>query len=175
MAQLVAFEHWINLIKTHQETQPQVFFQDPDFNALDCEFLTSRGYTVIETPKSNDVITEKSFLFTPCACYQVAYVFLHQAFPALYLGISLEEDWDCVMEKGVGKKMLDRFLHQRDRAFVAISTHVLDYEREYGIPTPSIMPPEEDWQMIASAEDCHIAHPLYYRPKYVKDVCLEET
>ena len=42
-----------------------IYLQDPVFNALDIEFLRLKGFTVIGTPASDDLISLSTFLFIP--------------------------------------------------------------------------------------------------------------
>ena len=121
MARLVAFETWVHMIATHQKSEPLVIFQDPDFNDMDVEFLTSRGHIPIESPMSNDIVSENTFLFVPwneddhgravCAT-------LRKAFPALLLGFDADKDR---VRKGPVRRLLGRFVGQREWVELAVS------------------------------------------------------
>ena len=153
MSQFVAFENWVAMINAHQGNKPRVFFQDPDFNALDREFLTGKGCIVIDTPNSNEVTTPETFLFTPGACYSVVYASLHQVFPALYLGIDFDKETDCRFRGYAVWKMLMDFLARRDKAYMAISSVHRDHEKELAQYGSSDCFPEQDWEIV---------YPLYY-------------
>ena len=60
-----------------------IYFQEPEFNTLDEEFLRSRGYEVLHTPESDDRMSETTFLFTPCAECDVVESSLLSAYPVL--------------------------------------------------------------------------------------------
>lgn len=77
-----------------KHTIENIYLQDPVFNALDIEFLQLRGFTVIETPASDDLISLSTFLFIPygeirgqirveCSADPV--------YPPLYIGNDLRE------------------------------------------------------------------------------------
>lgn len=89
MGQLVAFEHWVGILKKFFDIS-NVYFQDPTFNALDKAFLTSLGYQVIESPASNTVLTDESFVFAPGVAPDVVYNTLKKAYPAIWIGPKLD-------------------------------------------------------------------------------------
>ena len=62
-----------------------IYFQEPRFNALDEEFLESRGYEIMHTPESDDRMSETTFLFTPGAQGNVIESSLLSAYPVLYI------------------------------------------------------------------------------------------
>ena len=66
-----------------------VYFQEPRFNALDSEFLESRGYTIIHTPEFEDLITPETFLFAPSANLHIVLAAFQVTFPALFQGVPL--------------------------------------------------------------------------------------
>ena len=85
IAQLVAFEFWIQMLKKHHHIE-HVYFQDPQFNDVDRAFLSSLGYEVVDSPASKDLITAETFLYTPRTNLDVVYQTMKSAFPALYIG-----------------------------------------------------------------------------------------
>ena len=87
MGQLVAFEKYVSVLRQHFDI-PHVYFQDPRFNSLDRAFLTSLGdgFQVIDSPASNGVLTEESFLYAPNASSDAVYASLKTCFPAIYIG-----------------------------------------------------------------------------------------
>lgn len=46
-----------------KHTVENIYLQDPVFNALDIKFLQRRGFSIIETPASDDLISLSTFLF----------------------------------------------------------------------------------------------------------------
>ena len=96
MSQLVAFEGWVDSLSMCQPILPhalfpeednyspspetkhditKIVFQDPAFNALDKEFLSSRGYTVVDTPESDSYMSETTFLFSHEGVWEVSFSF----------------------------------------------------------------------------------------------------
>ncbi|KAG7001315.1 hypothetical protein G7Y79_00032g066680 [Physcia stellaris] len=91
MAKLVAFESIIRLLREKHPLHPwRIYLQDPCFNDLDREFLASLGYGVLESPASNDYLTEQTFLFAPGNCWDVVFASLKKKFPALLITNPLE-------------------------------------------------------------------------------------
>ena len=154
MSQLVAFASLIKIFQEHFQSSPKVYFQDPEYNDLDREFLTSLGYTVIDTPASNDVLTEESFLFAPRCIFDVLWATLDHVFPALCLGVNIDELYH--VECPPTQKLLEGFLNQRESANVALSL----CHKEQPPTTPGLPPKPwiQNWQ---------ISHPLYFRPDVV--------
>ncbi|CAF9923974.1 MAG: hypothetical protein HETSPECPRED_005479 [Heterodermia speciosa] len=160
MSQLVAFESWIKIIREHFQSSPKVYFQDPEFNDLDREFLTSLGYSVINTPASNDVLTEESFLFAPRCIFDVLWASLDHVFsrrldfPALCLGVDIAELYQD--ECPATQKLLDAFLNQRESVNMALSL----CHKEEPPTTPGCCPER-------SIQNWEINHPLYFRPDVI--------
>ena len=161
MSQLVAFESWIKIFQEHFQSSPKVFFQDPEFNSADREFLTSLGYAVIDTPASNDVLTEESFLYAPRCIFDVLWATLDHAFPALCLGVDIAELYH--LECPATRKLLDGFLNQRESVNMALSL----CHKEEPPTTPGCCPQRwiQNWQ---------IAHPLYFRPDNIDTQSIKE-
>ena len=97
MSQFVLFEYWLDLLKTKENFtgfSEGVFFQDPDFDALDKTFLTSRGYKVLEPVtglEAMEKMTEKTFLFCPCGNVKsLLYDSLKVAHPTLMISTTVE-------------------------------------------------------------------------------------
>ena len=93
MSQLVAFEGWVELLsmchnlRSHlcisqedshsrsPETKhniTKIFFQDPLLNSHDKQFLSSRGYIVLDTPQSDLHMSETTFLFAHNGPWEVS-------------------------------------------------------------------------------------------------------
>lgn len=66
-----------------------VYFEKTYLNELDEEFLTSRGYQVIEQKELDTYITESTMLFTPWIRYHVQQSCLAAAFPAIHIAPQL--------------------------------------------------------------------------------------
>lgn len=91
MAKLVAFESIIRLLREEHPLHPwRIYLQDPCFNDLDRAFLASLGYGVLESPASNEYLTEQTFLFAPGNCWDVVFASLKKTFPALLITNPLE-------------------------------------------------------------------------------------
>ena len=90
MNQLIAFETSIGILR-QQHTILHVYFQDPVFNAVDRTFLESRGYSILESPASNTVLNEETYLFMAYVPFDVALSTLRECFPKLVLSYSI--DW----------------------------------------------------------------------------------
>lgn len=63
--------------------------QDPVFNALDIEFLQLRGFTVIKSPASDNLISLSTFLFVPYGelwGQMRVEICIHPVYPPLYIG-----------------------------------------------------------------------------------------
>ena len=65
---------------------PTVYFQDPNFQPVENQFLESLGYTVLDDPKAFDLMSPSTFLFAPYCPEDVNYRALDSSFPALYIG-----------------------------------------------------------------------------------------
>ena len=116
IAQLVAFEFWIQTLKKHNHHIENVYFQDPQFNVVDKAFLSSLGYEVIESPASKDLITTKTFLYTPCANLDAVYHTMKSSFPALYIGNDIHHLDRMLVERPYPwiRSMIEKFLEDRD-------------------------------------------------------------
>ena len=105
MSRLVLFETLIELLRQKHYLPPwRIYFQDPSFNDLDRKLLLSRGYRVLDSPASNDVLTEETFLFAPFNCWDVIFASLRRCFPAMLMGMPLEKAthyfyWRPILEK----------------------------------------------------------------------------
>ncbi|KAL8790570.1 MAG: hypothetical protein Q9195_006314 [Heterodermia aff. obscurata] len=167
MSQLVTFASWIKIFQEHFQSRPKVYFQDPEFNDLDREFLTSLGYAVIDTPASNDVLTEESFLFAPRCFFDVLWASLDhvfketQHFPALCLGVDIAKMY--YLECPATRKLLDSFLNQRESINMALS--LCHKEEPPTTPGCRPMPYIQNW---------HVGHPLYFRPDVVDTESIKE-
>lgn len=72
-----------------KHTIENIYLQDPAFNDLDIEFLQLRGFTVIETPASDDLISSSTFLFIPYGSIRGQIrvgVTADPVYPSLYIG-----------------------------------------------------------------------------------------
>ena len=103
MRQLVVFESLVKLLRKYEAAfrKPglhanhttgrkfkirKVFFQDPTFTQTDCVFLDQRGYQIIESPMSEEIISDETFLFVPGAEQYVTDSSLNHAHPVVLLG-----------------------------------------------------------------------------------------
>lgn len=63
MTQFIAFEYWIELLRTQTDIT-SILFSDPAFTNVDISFLAARGYyDIIDDAESR--VTEETFLFAP--------------------------------------------------------------------------------------------------------------
>lgn len=161
MMQLVAFASWIKIFREHFQSSPKVYFQDPEFNGLDREFLTSLGYAVIDSPASNDILNEESFLFAPRCIFDVLWASLDHVFPALCLGVDIGKLYH--LECPATQRLLDGFLNQRESVNMALSL----CHKEEPPTTPGCCP--RRW-----IQNWHISHPLYFRPDVVDAEGIKE-
>ena len=120
MAQLVALEFFLDILRRHDHEVPLslIYFQDPAFNDIDRRYLSSLGYSVIDSPASEEVVTEDTFLFAPYNQWEVVFATLNHAFPALMIGNSLKHYKPCLFAKVQGvlpdlKNLRDSFYAQR--------------------------------------------------------------
>ena len=65
---------------------PNVYFQDPDFQPVENQFLESLGYILLDDPEAFDLMSPSTFLFAPYCPEDVNYRALDFSFPALYIG-----------------------------------------------------------------------------------------
>ena len=151
MSQLVAFTSWINIFREHFQSSPKVYLQDPEYNQLDVEFLTSLGYAVIVSPASNDVLTEESFLFAPRCIFDVLWSSLDHVFPALCLGVDIATLYH--LECPATQRLLENFLNQRESVNMALSL----CHKEEPPESPGCRP--QRW-----IQNWEISHPLFFRP-----------
>lgn len=115
LSQLVAFEFWITILKKRSSIQ-HVYFQDPQFNAVDKAFLNSLGYEVIDSPASKDLITAETFLYTPYTNMDAIYNTMKGCFPALYIGNDIHYLDFMLVEKPYPwiRSMVEKFLDDRE-------------------------------------------------------------
>lgn len=66
-----------------------IYFQEPCFNALDREFLESKGYTVLQTPEFEDHMTTETLVYAPAVEQAVIYAAMQAALPAIFYGSTL--------------------------------------------------------------------------------------
>ena len=83
----------------------EVYFQEPRFTALDREFLTSRGHTILTTPESNEFINEETFLFTPYAPRHIVAVTLQKVHPAIFFGQRIDDQTHFHINPGTKKSV----------------------------------------------------------------------
>ena len=114
MKQLITFETSISMLR-QQHNISHVYFQDPVFNAVDRAFLESRGYTILESPASNTVLNEETYLFMPYVHVNVALATLREYFPMLVLSYRIE--WwiqNCMGRFAETYNVLQRFVNLRE-------------------------------------------------------------
>lgn len=115
MNQLIAFETSISMLRQQHEIS-HVYFQDPVFNPVDRAFLESRGYTMLESPASNTVLNEETYLFMPYVPFGVALATLRECFPILVLSYRIE--WwfeNCFKRYTETHTVLKRFVNLREK------------------------------------------------------------
>lgn len=72
-----------------------MYFQDPDFGAVETEFLRQRlGYTVLSDPGAYAKMTPSTLLFAPCVSHWVRVGALEVALPALYVSVDVGRDFE---------------------------------------------------------------------------------
>ena len=137
MAQLVAFENMMNVLKKNFViNDDDVFLQDPTFNELDKGFLTSLGFKVVDSPASNNLITEETFFFAPHVVNSVAYSSLAANFPAVYIGNPLrEDDKRSINKRDYGtypwvRDMMSAFLEERHTDTIRLYAHKTGFDAE---------------------------------------------
>lgn len=64
----------------------EVYFQDPHFNEVETSFLSSLGYTVLQTPEIYDKMTPNTFLFALHLPVFLTARCVKICIPALYVG-----------------------------------------------------------------------------------------
>lgn len=130
MYQLAALTAIIDCVKQHHATStstPQdltemrIIAQDPVFNTLDIELLSSLGITAVDSPEGFNAVTDKTFLFAPGAERRHLRLMLPSN-PVMVFGGPLEEgpslaarefnDYDDINEKDHGSKCLADFVAQ---------------------------------------------------------------
>ena len=72
-----------------QHAVEHIYLQDPCFNRLDIEILTSLGYVVLQTPEAFKKMTDTTFLYAPRMETRFIATALEQAQPSLYIGNDL--------------------------------------------------------------------------------------
>ena len=92
--QLIALELYIELLNSHQKNSiiksSDVYFQDPAFEKVDEEFLSSKGFTVVPDPDAYNKMTSTTFLYAPYC----PWMFVFNAFvverPVLFMGLTYD-------------------------------------------------------------------------------------
>jgi hypothetical protein len=130
MYQLAALTTMIDCVNQHRATststpqglaQIRIIAQDPVFNTLDIQLLSSLGITAVDSPEGFNAVTDKTFLFAPGAERRHLRLML-PANPVIMFGGPLEEgpsltargfkDDDDVNEKDDGLKCLAEYVAQ---------------------------------------------------------------
>ena len=162
MAQLVALEFFLDILRRHDHEIPLslIYFQDPAFNDIDRTYLSSLGYNVINSPASEDVVTEDTFLFAPFNSWDVVFATLNHAFPAFMVGNSLKLYQPCPFAKVQGvlpdlKNLRDTFYAQRKVVRLPITALMddKDFVTNNNLLAHKDFLADNDFQV------------LYYRPK----------
>ena len=85
----------LNDVSENKHTIQAIYFQEPEFNSLDKDFLKSRGYEVLDSPSALDFMTEETFLYTPFCPMNWLYACMHRALPSMALGrdIATQKRW----------------------------------------------------------------------------------
>ena len=112
MAQLVFLEEWIKQLRTRFEIpDSKIYFQDPMFNSLDREFLTSLGYAVISSPASSSILNNETFFFAPFLEEVPLYISLKTSFPGICVGDPLTDNHPWAMVSNADfRKFIKQFV-----------------------------------------------------------------
>ena len=83
--QLAVLTVLLQVLGTKHDIQ-NVYFQDPQFQPVEIQFLESLGYTVLDDPEAFDMMSASTFLFAPYCPDYVMCMALEPSSPALYVG-----------------------------------------------------------------------------------------
>ena len=86
--QLAVFDTVLALLQQKFPIQ-EIYFQEPQFNDLDKEFLQTKGYTIITDPEARNRMTTSTFHYAPRNEWYVVLDALVVAHPALFIGDDL--------------------------------------------------------------------------------------
>lgn len=94
--QLLAFEAIVDELEMATDTTVQCIFQEPLFTDADAEFLTSRGYSVVDAPLGSQTVTRDALLYG-IHLYRPLYAeALKDGSPAMFVGTGWDT-WDQLM------------------------------------------------------------------------------
>ena len=96
---LIALEFYLDLLNLQRRPKiktKNVFFQDKDFEWIDMQFLTSKGFTVLQDPDAYNKMTSGTFLYAPSSPWWDTFNAFMIAYPALYMGQSCDDYYDCM-------------------------------------------------------------------------------
>ena len=92
--QLCALELMMDILSLHQKTvfnTKKVYMQDPNFDDVDEEFLSSKGFSVIRGLDANNMMTSSTFLYAPYLPWKETFKAFMVDCPALHMGNKLDE------------------------------------------------------------------------------------
>ena len=67
---------------------------------LDCDFIRSRGFTVVEDPEAQNLATPTSLVYAPGCDWNAIGEIFEIAYPAIYIGPELEDVASCLSFEG---------------------------------------------------------------------------
>ena len=69
-----------------------IYFQDPEFNTLDKEFLKSKGYKVLHHPEADNYMKENLVIYSPGTPQLILWSLFSIAIPAVYISFKISND-----------------------------------------------------------------------------------
>ncbi|KAL8791182.1 MAG: hypothetical protein Q9195_006021 [Heterodermia aff. obscurata] len=79
---------FLGLGKKHN--MENIYFQEPEFNTVDEEFLRARGHTVLHTPESDDYTNENTLLYSH-AGFIAEWSTISVAIPAVFISSKIHD------------------------------------------------------------------------------------
>ncbi|MCJ1241569.1 hypothetical protein MMC14_009575 [Varicellaria rhodocarpa] len=98
---LIALEFYLDLLNLQQGPKIEakdVFFQDKDLKWIDKQFLSSKGFTVLQDPDAYNKMTSGTFLYAPSSPWWDTFNAFMIAYPTLYMGQSCDDYHNCIKE-----------------------------------------------------------------------------
>ena len=98
--QLCALELMVDLLSLHQKNvcnTMKVYIQDPSFDDVDEEFLSSKSFLVIRGLEANNMMTSSTFLYAPYLPWRETFKAFMVECPALHMGNKLDEIIDRLL------------------------------------------------------------------------------
>ena len=66
-----------------------IYFQEPEFNTLDEEFLKSKGYKVLHHPEADDYMNENLMIYSLGTSELILWSLFSVAIPAVYISFKI--------------------------------------------------------------------------------------